>query len=445
MTARLLTIMGSGEAAPTMVKLHRKVFETLGDGPHRAVFLDTPFGFQENAAELCERTAEYFRQSVGHDIAIAGLPRVAGLDMLELETAFAELRQAELLFAGPGSPTYALRQWAGTPVASILRDRLAHAGAVTFSSAAALTLGVATIPVYEIYKSGADPFWLDGLDVLSAIDLPVVLIPHYDNAEGGHHDTRFCYLGERRLSQMERDLPDGVFVLGVDEHTGVLMDLEAETATVWGRGGMTLRRNGTSVVVPAGETVPLSFVRHGGAADNTVRHGGAADNTVRQVVERGTRAASAVGGDRPATGPDGVNEPTSLAEATARSEADFETAMEAGDAAAAAAAALALDAAIVEWSRDTLQSDEGDRARAALRAMIVRLGQAAVGGLRDPREELGPVVEAALSLRRAVRAEKRYDLSDLLRDGLAAAGIEVRDTADGVEWGLTGSDQPPKT
>src|SRR6266571_3494942 len=30
-----------------------------------------------------------------------------------------------------------------------------------------------------------------------------VVIPHYDNAEGGTHDTRFCYLGERRLAALE--------------------------------------------------------------------------------------------------------------------------------------------------------------------------------------------------------------------------------------------------
>ena len=110
--------------------------------------------------------------------------------------------------------------------------------------------------------------------------------------------------------------------------------------------------------------------------------------------------------------------------------------MAAGDADGAVAAVLALDDAITAWSADTLQSDEMDRARAARRAMVVQLGQAATDGLRDPRESVAPVVEAALSLRAAVRAERRYDLSDLLRDELAAAGVEVRDTGAGVEWEL---------
>ena len=51
---RILTIMGSGETAPTMVKTHRSVIERLA-GSARAVVLDTPYGFQENAPELAAR------------------------------------------------------------------------------------------------------------------------------------------------------------------------------------------------------------------------------------------------------------------------------------------------------------------------------------------------------------------------------------------------------
>ena len=66
--------------------------------------------------------------------------------------------------------------------------------------------------------------------------------------------------------------------------------------------------------------------------------------------------------------------------------------------------------------------------------MIIKLGTAATDGLRDPRDVLGPVVEAALAARRVAREEKAYAVSDALRNGLDTAGIEVRDTADGVEW-----------
>ena len=100
-------------------------------------------------------------------------------------------------------------------------------------------------------------------------------------------------------------------------------------------------------------------------------------------------------------------------------------------------ARLFISPAITDWSADTLQSDEGDRARAALRSMISRLGDAAVGGLRDPREPLAPFIEQLIALRATVRADGRYDLSDQIRDGLTDRGIELKDTRDGPVWSIT--------
>src|SRR5215510_9730375 len=96
------------------------------------------------------------------------------------------------------------------------------------------------------------------MDLLAKIGFPgsCAVIPHYDNAEGGTHDTRFCYLGERRLAMMEAMLPDDAWVLGVDEHTAVIMDLDARTVTVSGRGGLTVRRRGTSRTFGAHRRAP---------------------------------------------------------------------------------------------------------------------------------------------------------------------------------------------
>lgn len=428
---RLLTIMGSGETAPTMVKPHREIFERLataetGDprGDVAAVFLDTPFGFQENAEELSSKTIEYFKVSLRRNVAVAGMQRIDTATTLERETAFAAVRAARFVFAGPGSPTYALRQWAGTPLPDLLADKLRSGGAVTFSSAAALTLGVRTVPVYEIYKSGHDPFWLDGLDLLSHVGLSVAVIPHYNNAEGGHHDTRFCYMGERRLRMLERELPEGSFVLGVDEHTGVVLDLDADTASVVGLGVLTVRRDGVSMEIPSGETVPIDVLRHG------PRNGG---STPAAMVADAAGAGATPANDAPSV-------VASLGADAERLGRAFDEALARRDAPAAVAALLDLDDAIRAWSADTLQSDEMDRARTLLRSMIIRLGDVSSRGLVDPRAVLAPVVDVALDARREVRAAKRYDLSDLIRDGLAAAGIEVRDTPAGQEWDLRPED-----
>ncbi|MGA1554731.1 MAG: CysS/YqeB C-terminal domain-containing protein [Ilumatobacteraceae bacterium] len=421
---RLLTIMGSGETAPTMKVPHRRVFERLAaaapDGEVDAVMLDTPFGFQENAPDLAASTTKYFRDAVGRDVAVAGLARTDGDDVVALESAVARVRSADWVFAGPGSPTFALAHWRGTAVPDILGTKLRSGGAVVFSSAAALTIGVATVPVYEIYKVGADPYWEAGLDVLSVIGLDVAVIPHYDNAEGGHHDTRFCYLGERRLLTLERELPDGAFILGIDEHTGVIMDLDADTAEVVGKGGLTVRRHGTSIRYESGRIVPIDLIRSA-----------ATDRTDTTTTAATTTVATA-----------GMPTPThdtssSLESVTTTLQQAFDEAIARRDARAAVAAALDLDTAIAEWSNDSLQSDQIDRARASLRSMIVRLGEVATVGLQDPREVLAPVVAAALDARRVAREERAFAVADALRDGLAAAGVEVRDTADGVEWHLS--------
>ena len=411
---RLLTIMGSGETAPTMVKTHRALIERLGPGA-RALVLDTPYGFQENAPELATRAQEYFGRSVGHPIEVAGLQVVKDADSLTLAQGLSRVRDASYLFAGPGSPTYTLRQWAGTPIPGEIAAKLRTGGAVTFASAAALTLGRFSVPVYEIYKVGDEPHWLDGLDLLSDIGLPVAVIPHFDNAEGGHHDTRFCYLGARRLALMEALLPEGFHVLGVDEHTGVVIDIDAQTATVVGNGSLTVRVRGQSSVYPSGTHLPLDALR---------------DPRTARTAPRPAQADLA-----PPTQTDDA--PTiSLAAETARCEATFAAALGGRDAAGAARAVLELEDAIAAWSADTLTSEEGDRARAALRSMVVKLGEAAGVGLADPRDAAAPYVAALLAVRAAVRAEKRFDLSDLVRDQLLEAGVEVRDTRDGVEWVL---------
>ena len=353
--------------------------------------------------------------------------------MVALERGVAKVREADWVFAGPGSPTFALEQWRGTAVPDALAEKLRSGGAVVFSSAAALTLGVATVPVYEIYKVGLDPYWVQGLDVLSEVGLNVAVIPHYDNQEGGNHDTRFCYLGERRLALLEPELPDGAFVLGIDEHTGLLIDLDADTAEIVGKGAVTLRRDGESVRLESGQTIPVDTLRAAGSGPGLPPGrsvSGEQDATRTITHDGGSGEQNATGGAAKAL--------DSLAAATDVHEAAFETALGARDADRAVAAILQLESAIVEWSRDTLQSDDIDRARAALRSMIVRLGAAATEGVRDVREVLGPVVEAALAARVVARSEKAFAVSDAIRDELVKAGIEVRDTPDGVEWLVAG-------
>jgi hypothetical protein len=429
--ARILAIMGSGETAPTMVTPHREIVARLGQPTPRAVLLDTPYGFQENASEITQRAVEYFSHRVQLTIEAAGFLGPLAVDQTQRTpiaeaAALSRLRTAGFVFAGPGSPSYALSVWRGSPVPEALAAKLAEGGAVVFSSAAALTLGRFSVPVYEIYKVGQPVHWLDGLDLMRAAGFEgsCVVIPHYDNAEGGTHDTHFCYLGERRLTAMEAMLPDDAWVLGIDEHTVLIADLESRTATVSGRGGLTVRRRGVSRVIPAGERLEIA------ALLDTARSG--TSTARRDVASTGTAKPADSAPEADAVGP---RKSPLLAE-TSRIEQAFEAAIAARKASEAAEAILTLDRAIAEWSADTLQTDDPDRARAILYSLVQRLGEAAAGGLRDPRELLSPLVESLIALRGELRAAKAFELADRVRDRLIAARIELRDTPSGTVWEL---------
>src|SRR5664279_2852772 len=125
--------MGSGETTPTMARVHRALIERLGEKPVPAVVLDTPYGFQENADDITDRTIDYFRTTVGAAFTVASF-RSADADALTRETALVRIREARLVFTGPGSPSYALRQWAGSDIPRLLAAKLAGGGAVAARS-----------------------------------------------------------------------------------------------------------------------------------------------------------------------------------------------------------------------------------------------------------------------------------------------------------------------
>jgi hypothetical protein len=418
----ILTVMGSGETAPTMAKVHRALLRRFGTEPVPAVVLDTPFGFQENADNITARARAYFAESVGTPIGVASL-RSAQSDVMELAAFVAAVQEARYVFAGPGSPSYALRQWRGGPLPGLLTDKLRNGGAVTFSSAAALTLGVATIPVYEIYKAGAPPYWLEGLDVLSEAGLRAAVVPHYNNAEGSNHDTRYCYLGERRLCAMEAELPEGAFVLGIDEHTGLILDLGAGEATVVGLGAVTVRARGRSVCLGVGTTLPVDELSR--LAEGLARGQGAPAAGAKSGGEEtpGPTAAS----------PSGHGSPLA---AVHQRHAAFTQALAAGNVDAAVRLIVELDDELVAGSRDTLESEMAALARSTLHAMVLSLGRLAEVGARDPRELLGPFVEVLLEQRATARAAGRFAEGDNLRKRLSALGVEVRDTSTGSQWVL---------
>ena len=381
--------MGSGETSPTMVTPHQQILASLGKlNSLKLTILDTPFGFQENADDLTDKLIDFFTQSVGATPKAISL-RNTSVTGAALGEAVNSIRESDWLFAGPGSPSYALKVWHELGVSPHFDEVLVD-GTVVLASAAALTAGSHTIPVYEMYKVGDEPHWLPGLNLIERhTGMPAAIIPHYDNADGANHDTRFCYIGERRLRVMESLLPPEVFIIGVDEHTGIRFDLDERTAHVFGRGTMTIRHHGESWTVSSGESATFEEI---------ISHTGST------IV---------------------LGEPAPLFKVDPHK---VEELLDAGKVSDAVDALLNLD----ELDRDT-------ETRAAVHSLVTRLGHIAASPKVDIMSVVGPYVDALLQARQAARAGGRWDDADAIRDQLMEMKVTIQDTKDGSSWEIESS------
>jgi hypothetical protein len=390
-----------------MTSVHQELMARVGQPRLDAVLLDTPFGFQENTDEIVAKAVAYFRDHVGCDIRVASLRHSGRAAALELEQFLIRLADANYVFAGPGSPTYALRHWSDPAVRGRLVAKVLTGGCIAFSSAAAIGLGDFALPVYEIYKVGQDPFWMEGLGLLGEIGVRCAVIPHYNNTEGGTHDTRYCYMGERRLRRLEAMLPDDVNILGVDEYTACIIDVDAQSVSVHGRGGVMLRRRGAERRWER-TTFALSELKDPATMPVSV-----------------TASAPSVAG------------PSPFLEQTETWSTRGSDAVGRGDVDTVVAAILEIENVLHQWMADIAGTDERDRMRAEMRHLIVRLGDLQrQGGQDDVRESFAPIVDVVLSLRGEARRQQRFTEADRLRAILTQCGVEVHDTPAGTEWTL---------
>jgi cysteinyl-tRNA synthetase len=55
-------------------------------------------------------------------------------------------------------------------------------------------------------------------------------------------------------------------------------------------------------------------------------------------------------------------------------------------------------------------------------------------GIVSSDSKLAPVMELVIDLRQQARDNKDWTTSDKIRDGLATAGIVIKDTKEGTSW-----------
>lgn len=408
-----LALMGSGELAATMVEVHKDLLSRHGRRA-RAVFLDTPAGFQPNVDLIARRAAEFFRLHVGQSLEIASVKSAEAVLSRAGQDALDTLRKADFVLIGPGSPTYALREWRKTPVPEILVRRVENGASLVASSAAALTVGRFTLPVYEIYKVGEPLRWAEGLNLLGRFGLDLVVVPHWNNAEGGTHDTRFCYMGEERFRRLESLLPADARILGLDEHTACMIDLEREEATVRGVGAITLRDRQGERKFPAGARFSLEVLRG--------RSSGADDRpseSAEEAKKRNKRVSHA-----------------SFWDTVHGLEAQFEQGLERRAPRQSVHALLELDRFLWRAQQGSESPEFISQAREVLRELLVVLGEKLEAAFREqPPEPLLPLLmDEVLQLRETYRVRGCWAEADAIRATIERAGFVLEDTRDGPRW-----------
>ena len=255
-----IAFLGSGETSLAGGRVFEQIAKQL-NAPVRIALLETPAGFEINSSQVAGRVGDFLKtrlQNFNPQIDVIPARKKGSAFSPDDPEICAPLLRANLIFMGPGSPTYAIRQLSGSLAWDIIRARQRLGAALVFASAATVAVGAFGLPVYEIFKVGLDVHIVPGLDFFADFATPLSFVPHWNNTDGGDDvDTSRCFIGMDRFTQWCSLLPGGHTVVGLDEHTGIIMDFEEDKVEVVGVSSVSLVRECDPKIFPSGTTFPL--------------------------------------------------------------------------------------------------------------------------------------------------------------------------------------------
>jgi hypothetical protein len=261
MTLGRIAFLGSGETSLA----GGRIFESLArliPSPLRVAVMETPAGFELNSAQVAGRVGEFLMtrlQNYNPVIDIVPARRKDSAFSPDDPEIIKPLLHTNMIFMGPGSPTYAIRHLKDTLAWDVIRARHRLGATLVFASAATISIGAHALPVYEIYKVGQDIHVVDGLNLFADFGLHVSFIPHWNNADGGVDlDTSRCFVGMERFAEWCDLVPSQNATLGLDEHTGIILDFETGVCEISGVSSVSIVRECNPVIYPAGSSFALS-------------------------------------------------------------------------------------------------------------------------------------------------------------------------------------------
>ena len=294
----LIALIGSGETAAAGGQAFEFLAEKLGS-PLPISVLETPAGFEFNSATVAGRVADYMKirlQNYKPDLQLIPARQRASAFSPDNPAILEPLLESRFIFAGPGSPTYAVRQLKDSLAWDYIQARHRLGAALAFASAASISVSALSLPVYEIYKVGEDPHWKPGLDLFGPYGLSLAIIPHWNNTDGGADvDTSHCFIGAERYEKLRAALPAQTSILGIDEHTSLIIDLDEGTCQVIGRDEVHIYCDGGECAYHQGEQFPISALGDfhplvsPGRSESVPKYGRHVSETHQRRIELGRR------------------------------------------------------------------------------------------------------------------------------------------------------------
>ncbi len=256
-----IAFLGSGETSLAGGRIFESLAKRIND-PLRIALLETPAGFELNSSQVVGKVGEFMKTRLQNY-----KPVVDVIPARKKNSAFSPddpeivkpLLYANMIFMGPGSPTYAIRNLQGSLTWDVIRARHRLGATLIFASAATISVGAHALPVYEIYKVGQDVHVVDGLNLFADFGLHISFIPHWNNTDGGADlDTSRCFIGMDRFGEWCDLVPVENQTIGLDEHTGLIVDFESGQCEVSGVSSVSIVRECDPEMYPSGTKFKLS-------------------------------------------------------------------------------------------------------------------------------------------------------------------------------------------
>ncbi|MBI3384841.1 cysteinyl-tRNA synthetase [Candidatus Gottesmanbacteria bacterium] len=259
----LVAVFGSGEMSPTGRRIHEYLISDKKP-PVKIALLETPAGFEENPRSWYGKLAEMLEVGLApyqpQIFFVEALTR-KGTKSTNDKEILRTLLSAHYIHTGAGSPTYAVKHLKNSLAFKYLYQQNQKGLSLSFASAAAIAIGRFCLPVYEIYKAGANLHWEDGLDFFKRFDLNLTIIPHWNNQEGGAEiDTSCCYMGQKRFNELRKILPGATTILGIDEQTAAVFDPNKKEVLIMGNGEVVVIKGQKADHFSSGENFSFTLL-----------------------------------------------------------------------------------------------------------------------------------------------------------------------------------------